>query len=97
MGLPEAVPLALLVFTLLTIAVTPLQSAASRRYEAEADWAALEATRDPRGMEELFKDFTTEALADPNPPGWWHTWFDGHPSGAERVAMARAWRARNGD
>jgi STE24 endopeptidase len=93
MGLPEAVPLALLVFTLLTIAVTPLQSAASRRYEAEADWAALQATRDPRGMEELFKGFTSEALADPNPPGWWHAWFDSHPSGAERVAMARAWRA----
>jgi STE24 endopeptidase len=94
MGLPEAVPLALLVFTLLNIAVTPLQSAASRRYEAEADWAALQATHDPRGMEQLFRRFTSDALSDPNPPGWWHFWFDGHPSGGERVAMARAWRER---
>jgi STE24 endopeptidase len=94
MALPDAVPLALLVFTVLNVVATPLQSAATRNYEREADWAALEATRDPQGMEALFKRFTSDGNSDPNPPGWWHLWFDSHPSGADRVAMARAWAAR---
>ena len=96
LGRPEVVPLALLVFVLVQLAATPLESASSRRYEAEADWAALEATRDPAAMEALFRRFTRELLADPDPPGWWHWAFDDHPSEAERVAMAMAWRRRHG-
>jgi STE24 endopeptidase len=91
---PRAVPLALLVFVLVQLALTPVQSAAIRRYEAEADWAALTATRDPKAMERLFRRFTDEGLADPDPPGWFHWAFDTHPSGSERVAMAMAWRER---
>jgi STE24 endopeptidase len=93
---PAAVPLALFLFVVLQFAMTPLDSAFSRRLEAEADWAALEATRDPKAMEDLFKGFTDEGLADPDPPGWWHTVFESHPSGVERVAMARAWQERRG-
>jgi STE24 endopeptidase len=91
---PAAVPTALLVVVVLQLVASPLTSGASRRYEAEADWAALEATRDPAAMVELHHGFTEEALSDPDPPGWFHWMFDSHPSGAERVAMARAWRAR---
>ena len=94
LGNPQAVPLALFLFVVLQFAMTPLDSAFSRRLEAEADWAALEATRDPKAMEELFKGFTDEGLADPDPPDWFHKVFDSHPSGAERVAMARAWQER---
>lgn len=90
---PAAVPTALLVVVVLQIAASPLTSGASRRYEAEADWASLEATRDPRAMAELHRGFTEKALSDPDPPGWFHWMFGSHPSGAERVAMARAWRA----
>jgi STE24 endopeptidase len=95
LGEPGAIPLALLVLVVLNLLASPLMSASSRRYEAEADWAALEATRDPRAMEALHRSFTEEALSDPDPPGWYHWLFDSHPSGAERVAMARAWRERN--
>jgi STE24 endopeptidase len=96
MAVANAVPLALFLFVVLQVLMTPLNSAFSRRLEAEADWAALEATQDPKAMEELFKGFTDEGLADPDPPGWFHVVFDSHPSGAERVAMARAWEERNG-
>lgn len=96
MARPEAVPVALLVFIVLTIVATPLESAASRRFEREADWSALRTTRDPAAMKGLFQRFTSEALADPDPPGWYHALFDDHPSGAERVAMAKAWAAREG-
>lgn len=94
LGRPEVVPLALLVATLLSLLTTPLMNSVSRRYEAEADWTALNATKDPRAMERLFRRFTVEGLADPDPPGWWHALFETHPSGAERVAMARAWAER---
>ena len=96
LGNPAAVPTALLVVIVLQLLASPLTSGASRRYEAEADWAALEATRDPRSMTELHHGFTEKALSDPDPPEWFHWMFDSHPSGAERVAMARAWQAREG-
>jgi STE24 endopeptidase len=89
---PAAVPVALFVVVILSLLTAPLQAATSRRYEVEADWAALEATRDPRGMETLHRRFTDEGLADPDPPGWFAFLFDSHPSGLDRVAMARAWR-----
>jgi STE24 endopeptidase len=88
---PTAVPLALIVLVLVTLVATPLMSAVSRRYEAESDWTALQQTRDPRAMQGLFVRFTERGLADPDPPGWWHTVFDSHPSGLERLAMGRAW------
>jgi STE24 endopeptidase len=96
MGEAAAVPLALLVFTLANLALTPLNSAVSRRYEAEADWTSLQTTRDPQAMQDLFVAFTRKALSDPDPPGWWHVIYDSHPSGKERVQMARAWAQRNG-
>jgi len=43
MGVPAAVPLALLVVALFQLATAPLSNAISRRMEAEADWKALEA------------------------------------------------------
>ncbi len=94
LGDPSVVPLALLVVIVLQLLASPLTSGASRRYEAEADWAALQATRDADSMRDLHHRFTEEALSDPDPPGWFHWAFDSHPSGAERVAMAREWQWR---
>ncbi len=94
MARPEAVPVALLAFVVVSLLLTPLQSAASRRYEAEADWVALNTTHDPAAMEALMRRFTVKVRSDPDPPGWFHTLFDDHPSGLERVEMARAFAAR---
>jgi STE24 endopeptidase len=96
LGVPEAVPLALFVVVVLNLVSGPLQNAASRRYEAEADWTALEATRDPAAVEGLWRTFTDRALADPDPPGWWQFLNGSHPTGVERVQMARAWAQREG-
>ncbi len=52
---PEAVPLALLVLAVLTLVAQPLQNVISRHLEAEADWRALETTRDPSAMIGLFQ------------------------------------------
>jgi hypothetical protein len=43
-------------------------------------------------METLPRRFTEEGLADPDPPGWFTFLFASHPTGLDRVAMARAWR-----
>jgi STE24 endopeptidase len=91
---PAAVPLTLFVVAVLQLAATPLQAAASRRYEAEADWRALQTTHDPAAMRALFRRFTSRALADPDPPGWFHVLFEDHPTGLQRIAMADAWAAR---
>jgi len=91
---PENVPYALLVLALAGLVVTPFGNAVSRRYEAEADWSALRATRDPAAAESVFRKFTRYDLVEPNPPLWSYIWIDNHPTVVQRVAMARAYAAR---
>jgi STE24 endopeptidase len=93
---PEVVPYALLVLALVGLVLTPFGNAVSRRYEAEADWSALRATRDPAAAESLFRKFTRYDLAQPNPPGWSYVMLDSHPTIVQRIAMTRAFRARAG-
>ena len=67
---PRLVPLGL-AFAFAWILVTqPLANAVSRRYEAEADWLALQATRDPASGVALDRNFVRTGLADPDPPAW---------------------------
>jgi STE24 endopeptidase len=95
MGAPEAIPLALLVVVVFQLVTTPLANTLSRRMEAEADWKALEVTQDPASLEGLMVGFSETSLGDPDPPAWAQLMLGTHPSLADRVAMARAWAARN--
>jgi STE24 endopeptidase len=92
-GEAAAVPLALLVVAALQLASAPAQAWISRRMEAEADWKALEATRDPAAARGLFVGFG-EDLTNPDPPAWAHLLLDSHPTLAQRVAMTDAWQRR---
>jgi STE24 endopeptidase len=94
MARPEAVPLSLLVLVVLQVAALPLQNAISRHLEAEADWIALETTRKPEAARTLFAKFTRETLAEPDPPRWAVLLLDSHPTVADRIAMAQAWKSR---
>jgi STE24 endopeptidase len=80
---------------LLSLGLTPAQNAISRHYEAEADWIALEATRDPNSARQLFAGFVSTDLADPTPSFWEEQLFGSHPSVADRIAMTQAWQQRN--
>lgn len=91
MGRPESIPLALLVIATLQLALLPAQSWISRRMEVEADWKALQTTRDPVAARGLFVGFGTTSLGDPDPPAWAHILLDSHPTLSDRVAMADAW------
>jgi Zn-dependent protease with chaperone function len=92
---PANVPLGLLVLIVTTLAALPLRNEISRRYETEADWIALENTRDPGAARGLFTGFSAQSLQDPTPPGWVHVFLDDHPTVLQRIELARAWVARN--
>jgi STE24 endopeptidase len=92
----EAVPLLLFVLVLLTFLALPLQNVITRHLETEADWVALETTRDPAAARALFRRFSTTALSDPSPPTWSYVLMETHPTIAQRIAMAEAWEARRG-
>jgi STE24 endopeptidase len=94
MGEPGAVPLALLVAAVFQLAASPAQNLISRHAEAEADWKALQTTRDPAAATGLFREFAETALGDPSPPTWAYVLLQTHPTLAQRVAMAEAWAAR---
>ena len=94
MGRPAAVPLALLAVAVLELAAAPAENLVSRRMEAEADWKALSTTRDPAAARALFRELAATSLGDPSPPAWMQLVFGTHPTLADRVAMADAWRAR---
>jgi STE24 endopeptidase len=92
---PAVVPLALLVLTVASLAGSPAYNEVSRRYEAEADWRALNATREPKAAIGLFEKFTASDLAEPSPATWEYLFFEDHPTVMQRIAMVRAWQARN--
>ncbi|HST69132.1 MAG TPA: M48 family metalloprotease [Solirubrobacterales bacterium] len=88
---PEAIPVAILVLVVLQLAATPLLNASSRRQEAAADWAALEATRNPTAARGLIRQLATKSLSDPDPPLWVEGIYGSHPTMIDRIAMAYAW------
>jgi STE24 endopeptidase len=93
MGEPAAVPLALLTLVVLELLALPLQNAISRHMEAEADWMALRTTRDPAAAIGLFRGFVPATLEEPSPSTLDYLLLENHPTIAQRIAMAQAWRA----
>jgi STE24 endopeptidase len=94
LGRAENVPLAVLALTVLGLVTAPIQNEVSRRYEAEADWHALNATRDPDSGARLFRSFQKTSLEEPNPPLWDYLWLENHPTLMQRIGMAEGWRRR---
>jgi Zn-dependent protease with chaperone function len=89
---PRVIPVALLVFSLAALAWRPLDTAASRRYESEADWMALNATRDPKADIDLMEVLALENGAPPRDDGVGRALIDDHPDIMSRIEMAVAWR-----
>jgi Zn-dependent protease with chaperone function len=87
---PRLVPLGLAFVFVYVLVTQPLATAVSRRYEAEADWLALQATGDPESAVSLERRFVTTSLSDPDPPAWVTYWLGTHPPPLERIAMAEA-------
>jgi STE24 endopeptidase len=88
---PASLPVALLALVVVGFLVAPLENVVSRRYEAEADWSALQATRDAASARRLFVGFERTSLQQPNPPLWDYLWLETHPTIAQRIAMVEQW------
>jgi STE24 endopeptidase len=95
-GSPPAIPVVLLAVACLQVASLPVVGAITRRYEAEADWLALETTRDPVAAVALFQRLGTVNIDEPRPPGWAFLLLSDHPTLLQRIAMAQAWREDRG-
>jgi STE24 endopeptidase len=91
---PAAIPPALFVLVLLQIVALPVQNVISRHLESEADWIALQTTRDPDSARRLFEAFSTTSLQQPRPPTWDYILLEDHPTIVQRIAMVEAWSAR---
>jgi STE24 endopeptidase len=94
MGDPGVLPYGFLVLTILGVLVTPIGNVISRRVEAEADWQALQTTKDPSSGRGLFQEFARTSLQQPKPPTWAYIYFDTHPTAIQRIAMTEAWKQR---
>jgi Zn-dependent protease with chaperone function len=94
MGEPGVLPYGFLVLTILGILITPIGNVISRRVEAEADWQALQTTKDPASGRGLFQEFARTSLQQPKPPTWAYIYFDTHPTAIQRIAMTEAWKQR---
>ncbi len=78
----------MLISTVYPLVIGPVTNAVSRHFERQADWAALELTRDPQAYRSAFELLTRMNLADPDPPRWEEIMFDDHPAMNKRMAMA---------
>jgi STE24 endopeptidase len=96
LGRPENLPYAFLILAVLALLAAPIQNFVSRRYEAEADWRSLNATRDPASMTRLFQGFQRTSLEQPNPGLLDYLWLENHPTLMQRIAMAQRFRERTG-
>ncbi|MEP7224665.1 MAG: M48 family metalloprotease [Actinomycetota bacterium] len=93
---PGVLPYGVLALVVLQVAFTPAQNLVSRHIESEADWVALQTTRDPASGRGLFERFQATSLQQPDPPTWSYIFLDTHPTLMQRIAMAEAWKRRNG-
>jgi STE24 endopeptidase len=91
----EAVPVAIFLLVAIQVATIPLQNIVSRHVEAEADWIALETTRDPAAATNAFHELATASRTQPRPPSWAYALFDNHPTVMQRIEMVRAWEQRD--
>jgi STE24 endopeptidase len=60
----------------------------SRAYEREAEWSALQVSRDPDAAVALQQGLVRRSLGVPDPPGPVQVWFGTHPTALERIALA---------
>jgi STE24 endopeptidase len=97
MAEPEAVPIALLVLVVLELLAAPGLNLVTRRVEAAADRAALEATRDPAAGKETMRQLAIKSRNNPDPPGWIYVLYENHPTIMQRIAMVEAWKAQNSE
>jgi STE24 endopeptidase len=73
-----------------------VQVLVSRRIETRADVHALDLTRDPQTFVEMQRRLSVTNLSDLDPPPLVFGLFATHPTGPQRIALARDWARLQG-
>ena len=89
---PAAVPWLLLIATVLTFALSPVDSGFSRRIEHEADKFGLDLTHLNEAAASSMVKFCEDAKQDPSPPRFIEWWRYSHPAAQRRIDFALAYR-----
>ena len=84
-----SLPLILLLFQLISLALMPIGLACSRYMEHEADRFALELTRDNHAAATAFVRLQSENLGNPRPGLLYMLWRGSHPSLGERIDICQ--------
>jgi Zn-dependent protease with chaperone function len=85
---PAALPILLLVATVMAFVLAPVTSGYSRRIEHEADRFGLELTGLNEATASSFVKFAEDAKVDPDPPRFIEWWRYSHPATNKRIAFA---------
>ncbi|MBB6552983.1 M48 family metallopeptidase [Nonomuraea rubra] len=93
---PRAVGVVMGLMTIGSLIMGPAQNVISRHIEARADVHALDLTGDPAMFIAMQKRLAITNISDLSPDAVEYVLYASHPSGPERIAMARAWAKLNG-
>lgn len=94
LGDPAALPAFALAVTMVFMFLQLVDAAISRWFEREADFEALELTRDPEAFAQVWRNMVDRNL--PNlTPNWWKRLKASHPPVVERLAHGEAWAIAN--
>ena len=96
LGDGRAVALLIALVAVLGFVAGPAQNLMSRRVETRADVHALNLTRDPEGMVEMQRRLSVTNLSDLDPSPLVFGLFATHPTGPQRIALARTWARLHG-
>jgi STE24 endopeptidase len=96
LGDGRSIALVLAVLAVLGFVSGPAQALLSRRVETRADVHALQLTRGPDAMIAMQRRLSTRNLSDLDPSPIVFGMFSTHPTGPQRIALARTWAALNG-
>ncbi|WP_149257442.1 M48 family metallopeptidase [Actinomadura sp. K4S16] len=88
---PRSIALLLALVTAGTTLAAPVQNLVSRRIEARADVHALDLTRDPSTFVSMQHALSVRNVSDLDPDAAEYLLWLTHPSGPDRIAMARDW------
>jgi STE24 endopeptidase len=80
-----ALPVLLLIISLLSFAISPVENAVSRKAERDADLYAIEMTKNPEAAVGAFQQLATVSLSEVNPPKIVKWFLYGHPTMLERI------------
>ncbi|WP_246006966.1 M48 family metallopeptidase [Actinomadura pelletieri] len=88
---PRSIALVLALVAAGTQIGAPVQNLVSRRIEARADAHALNLTRDPATFVSMQHELSVRNISDLRPDALEYVMWLTHPSGPDRIAMARTW------